>query len=60
MSTKSHDTLPGTSSMYKLKVVLIGDINVGKTSLAMRFTSNSFKDGYRATIGGKYYTYSRI
>ncbi|XP_052282122.1 uncharacterized protein LOC127879382 isoform X2 [Dreissena polymorpha] len=54
MTTGNHDTLQGTSCMYKLKVVLIGDISVGKTSIALRFVSNSFQDGYRATIGATY------
>ncbi|WAQ99609.1 VPS21-like protein [Mya arenaria] len=54
MTHYTHDTLMGTSNMFKLKVVLIGDISVGKTSLALRFTSNTFRDGYQATIGATF------
>ena len=38
----------------KLKVVVIGDAAVGKTSLALRFTKNKFGDTYVSTIGGSF------
>ena len=34
-----------------LKLLLIGDSSVGKTSLLLRYTHNSFSDKYIATIG---------
>jgi small GTP-binding protein len=37
--------------MYRFKFVIIGDHEVGKTSLVRRFVENKFSDDYRATIG---------
>ncbi|XP_007887325.1 rho-related GTP-binding protein RhoH [Callorhinchus milii] len=36
--------------MSSIKCVLVGDIKVGKTSLLVRFTSESFLDAYRPTV----------
>lgn len=38
-------------STAKYKILLLGDGNVGKTSLIMRFTTGRFKETYKATIG---------
>lgn len=43
--------LARVDTIYKLKVVLVGDISVGKTSLAIRFAQNRFDDTYKQTIG---------
>lgn len=37
--------------MYK--VLVIGDIRVGKTSFVHRLVNNLFKDNYKCTLGGK-------
>ena len=39
---------------FEVKICLLGDVNVGKTSIASRFCKNSFTDNYINTIGGAY------
>lgn len=43
-------------NIIKLKVVLIGDVNVGKTSLAVRFTRDKFDQHLKHTIGASFIT----
>jgi Ras-related protein Rab-5C len=38
----------------EIKIVLLGDINVGKTSIVLRYSKNIFKNTYLPTIGGAY------
>ena len=42
------------SKEFEVKICLLGDIQVGKTSIASRFCKNSFNDTYLNTIGGAY------
>jgi len=37
--------------MIRKKILLIGDFNVGKTSLIKRYVSNTFDDKYLTTVG---------
>ena len=37
--------------MMALKVIVVGDPGVGKTSFIHRFTSNVFRQDYRGTVG---------
>jgi len=39
--------------MIRKKILLLGDFNVGKTSLIRRYIDNSFDDSYLTTIGVK-------
>lgn len=39
---------------YEIKICLLGDVSVGKTSIASRFCKNSFNENYINTIGGAY------
>ncbi|MFO7796538.1 MAG: GTP-binding protein [Promethearchaeati archaeon] len=41
---------------YYLKVIIIGDPAVGKTSLVIRYVSNRFNKDYRSTIGTNIYS----
>ena len=41
-------------NLYEIKVVLLGDQAVGKSSMAHRFCFNKFEDKYKITIGGAY------
>ena len=41
-------------SEYEIKICLLGDLFVGKTSIASRFCKNSFNEKYINTIGGAY------
>ena len=35
----------------KLKIILVGDSSVGKSSILLKYDSNTFLDIYNATIG---------
>jgi len=48
----------GDSYDYLLKIVLIGDCNVGKTNLISRFTRNEFNSQSQSTIGVEFSTKS--
>jgi len=39
------------SGVFNQKLILVGDYQVGKTSLIRRFVQNSFKENYISTIG---------
>ena len=36
---------------YLFKILLIGDSGVGKSSILMRFSDNTFSDSYISTVG---------
>ena len=36
---------------YLLKLIIVGDIGVGKSNILLRFVRNQFKDEYKTTIG---------
>ena len=40
-------------SIITKKICLLGDFNVGKTSLVRRFIENKFSDQYLSTVGVK-------
>lgn len=50
---KINETLPikKTISSYNFKIVLIGNVSVGKSSIIKRFIHNEFNEKYTCTIG---------
>jgi len=46
--------LQSKREMHSFKVVLLGDTNVGKTSVLVRFVENTFQDLQQATIGAAF------
>lgn len=36
---------------FTFKIIVVGDFNVGKTSLIQKYINNTFSDKYKATIG---------
>ena len=56
-STLRIKSTPKESEKTKIieaKIVLLGDVSVGKTSIASRYCKNSFNDHHINTIGGAY------
>jgi small GTP-binding protein len=49
----ASESLPQGDDSHKLKICLIGDVGVGKTSLIRRYVLDLFDDKYIATIGTK-------
>ena len=43
-------------NMATFKVVIVGDMNVGKTCLLKRYINNSFNEGEDATLGATFYS----
>lgn len=48
---KESDTGVPHSYQYIFKLILIGDANIGKTSLINRYVTNTFSESYICTIG---------
>lgn len=42
--------------IYKFKIILLGDVSVGKTSLLTYFIENKFTEEYKATISAEFKT----
>ena len=55
-SSRRNDSTKTTDAEYtrEVKVVMVGESNVGKSSLTLRFVSNHFKENSHATIGASF------
>ena len=54
-SSKGHSTnTRQMSSLAAVKVVVVGDVSVGKTSLIRQFTDAQFTEHYKATVGADF------
>ena len=54
LKIKDDKNKKSSSKEFEIKICLLGDVSVGKTSIASRFCKNSFNDNYINTIGGAY------
>ena len=55
ISTRNiNSTVIFENNIYNFKVIMVGDLAVGKTSLLNRFVKNEFKNSYISTIGVEY------
>ena len=54
LNIKKGDLKKTESKEFEIKICLLGDVSVGKTSIASRFCKNSFNENYINTIGGAY------
>ena len=57
---KNNETLPikRNISTFNFKVVIIGNVSVGKSSIIKRYISNEFSEDYKCTIGTESFTKS--
>lgn len=49
----SRIELSESDDPVRVKVVVVGDMCVGKTAIALRFTKNAFEEKIAHTVGGK-------
>ena len=54
LNVRGGETKKSESKEFEIKICLLGDVSVGKTSIASRFCKNSFNENYINTIGGAY------
>jgi len=48
--------MSGGKKAVLLKVLLLGESHVGKTSIFRRYTKNEYTEGYKATIGADFFS----
>ena len=56
--SRNYEILPEQENYdLSFKIIIIGDSNVGKSSLAIKAIKNKFDPGYSATLGFEYYSF---
>ena len=61
MSQRSQSKQPSSTNASKskqIKLVLLGESGVGKSSIALRYARGEFNENGEATIGGQLYCYT--
>ncbi len=53
-TTEVHERLKDKPSDFRLKLVLLGDADSGKTVLLQRYTSNTFSPEYKQSLGASF------
>ena len=53
---QSRKTRNSDTNIIQIKVILLGDIAVGKSSILSRYVDNAFKEDYKCTISPEYKT----
>jgi GTPase SAR1 family protein len=51
-----HSTQESPNPKKKLKILILGHVQSGKTSILSTYLNSSFKDEYNSTIGISYYS----
>lgn len=51
---QSITTTPNTRITHQIKIILLGDISVGKTALFTRYIDNTFPEEYKCTISTEF------
>ena len=57
--TNYQNALKKPKRKFRFKIAVAGDVEVGKTSLIMKFTQNAFKRDYVKTIGAQFSVYNK-
>ncbi len=58
MKNQIYQMRLGTGGLFRFKFVIVGDHEVGKTSIVRRYVDNKFSENYRATLGLNILTHS--
>jgi Ras-related protein Rab-11A len=58
MKNQIYQMRLGTGGLFRFKFIIVGDHEVGKTSIVRRYVDNKFSENYRATLGLNILTHS--
>ena len=49
--SQATSKMAAAANSLNLKLIVVGDVGVGKTCIIRRYTQNLYSDNYKATIG---------